>query len=214
MRRLIVLAASLVPLLTFAADDASAQRRFGGHGVHAGGFHGGGLHRGAMRAGGFGFGNRGFVRPGFGGYRGGIRPGGFGYRAGFYGGGPRWGYGGNRWYRGAYYGRPGYWRRGYRDNWGWGAAGLIAGTAIAASAYPYYGSSYDYDDPYYRYDPAPYYGSPYYAAPVYSAPVSSGIGGYCQTPVRTCALITPTEVGIGCSCRVSGGRARGTVIGP
>jgi hypothetical protein len=234
MRRLIVLAASLVPLLTFAADDASAQRRFGGGaGFHPGGFQGGGIRAGgigfgnrgfvrpgfggggagirpggfgggAFRAGGLGFGRPGFVRPGFGGDRVGIRPGGFGYRAGFYRGGAGWG-GPNRFYRGAYYGRPGYWRRG--SNWGWGAAGLIAGTALgAAAAYPYYDSSYYYG--------SPYYSEPYYADPVYVAPVSSGIGGYCATPVRTCALINPAEIGVGCSCRVSGGRAYGTVVGP
>ena len=219
MRRLIVLAASLVPLLTFAADDASAQRRFGG----GAGFHGGGFHGGGMRAGGLGFGNRGFVRPGFGGVGGGLRAGGAGFgnrefvRPGFdgYGAGIRtggFGYRGGL-YRGAYYGRPAYggWRRGYSNNWGWGAAGLIAGTALgAAAAYPYYYDSYN--SPYYY--GSPYFGSGYYTAPVYAAPASFGIGGYCATPIRTCALINPTEIGTGCSCRVSGGRARGTVVGP
>src|SRR5947199_57563 len=37
------------------------------------------------------------------------------------------------------------------------------------------------------------------------------MGNYCTTPQKTCALRSPSYVGIGCSCRVPGGRARGSV---
>jgi hypothetical protein len=46
----------------------------------------------------------------------------------------------------------------------------------------------------------------------YTAVPSGGIGLYCQTPVRTCLLINPSDVGSGCSCHVPGGRARGVVV--
>lgn len=62
-----------------------------------------------------------------------------------------------------------------------------------------------------------YYG---YAAPTfygYSPPVASGAmvaadGNYCATSVKTCLLYEPGWLGTGCSCRVPGGIARGTVI--
>jgi hypothetical protein len=41
--------------------------------------------------------------------------------------------------------------------------------------------------------------------------LGAGNGNFCETPVRTCQLRTRAPVGIGCSCRVSGGRARGIV---
>lgn len=188
MRRLIVLAASLVPLLAFSANDVSAQVP-GSAPAWGGGAR--------MGGGGFGGGGRVLSGGGFGGYRGGIRAGGYGYRGG------GWGYRPGRWHGGGYYGRPGYWRRGhYGGGWGWGAGALTAGAILGgAAAYPYY-----YGTPYYD-EPAYYYRRPYYAAPV-----SSGIGDYCQTPVRTCRLINPSDLGGGCSCRVAGGRARGTVV--
>jgi hypothetical protein len=37
------------------------------------------------------------------------------------------------------------------------------------------------------------------------------IGNSCTTPQKTCALRNPSYVGTGCSCRVSGGRASGSV---
>lgn len=37
-------------------------------------------------------------------------------------------------------------------------------------------------------------------------------GNYCSTPVRTCELIHSSFVGNGCSCRVNGGHARGSVV--
>jgi hypothetical protein len=83
-----------------------------------------------------------------------------------------------------YYG--GYYRRYPYYGWGWGlATGALIG---AAATYPYY------DYPYYD----------------YQTPVASA-GGYCVTPVRTCALISPAPIGTGCSCSIRGGRARGTV---
>ncbi|MBA4222356.1 MAG: hypothetical protein C0458_16625 [Methylobacterium sp.] len=194
MRRLIVLAASLVPLLAFSANDVSAQALSGG------GFHGGGARMGGALSGG----GRALSGGGFGGYRAGLAGGGYGFRGGYYRGGGGWGYRPGRWYGGGgYYGRPGYWRRGYYGGgWGWGAGALAAGAILgSAAAYPYY-----YGAPYYD-EPAYYYRRPYYAAPV-----SSGVGDYCQTPVRTCQLINPSNLGGGCSCRVAGGRARGTVI--
>jgi hypothetical protein len=78
---------------------------------------------------------------------------------------------------------------GYYGGWGWGlATGAVIG---AAATYPYYNYPYS----------------------TYQTPVSSTVGGYCATTVRTCALTSAAPVGTGCSCRVSGGRARGTVVG-
>jgi hypothetical protein len=88
----------------------------------------------------------------------------------------------------------------YYGGWGWGAAGLATGAVIGAAAtYPYYNypySTYPYSTPY----------------STYQTPVASGDGGYCATPVRTCALTSAAPVGTGCSCRISGGRARGSVV--
>lgn len=36
-------------------------------------------------------------------------------------------------------------------------------------------------------------------------------GNHCATPVKTCMLHTASYVGNGCSCKVSGGRSRGSV---
>jgi hypothetical protein len=47
-----------------------------------------------------------------------------------------------------------------------------------------------------------------------SSPVSGGVAGpgdYCATSVKTCLLREPGWLGTGCSCRVSGGHARGFV---
>jgi hypothetical protein len=49
--------------------------------------------------------------------------------------------------------------------------------------------------------------------PVYQTPATSAVGGYCATAVRKCVLTSSAPVGTGCSCRVQGGRARGTVVG-
>ena len=77
-----------------------------------------------------------------------------------------------------------------------GGAGLATGAVIGAAAtYPYYN---------YPYSTYPY--------STYQTPVASADGGYCATSVRTCALTSAAPVGTGCSCRTSGGRARGTVV--
>ena len=46
------------------------------------------------------------------------------------------------------------------------------------------------------------------AVGVISEPAS---GDYCATPEKTCLLYEPGWLGTGCSCKVPGGRARGTV---
>ena len=157
---------------------------------------------------------------------GGARVGGGGYRGGGRMYVPRGGVGGarvgmgNRGYRGAAIAaRPGRVagaggrfdnRYGNRGDWryGYGATG---------GRYPYYGGRY----PYYGVGAGlatgavigaaatyPYYNYPY---STYQTPVSSSVGGYCVTAVLTCALTNSAPVGTGCSCRTSGGRARGTV---
>jgi hypothetical protein len=210
MRRILILSAALLPFLALVPDDAFAQRRFGGGGFRAGGFGGGG----GFRPGGFGGGGfRPVVVP-----RGGFSPGRFGpvrpgFRQGFIPGRTRGQFGPNSWrgpggwrpgfrpYRPGWIG-PAYYRRGYYPyrygypygyGWGWGAAGLATGLAIGAAA-------------------APVYAEPVYESPLYETSTGA-LGGYCATPARTCALINPAEIGIGCSCRIPGGRARGTVIG-
>ena len=51
------------------------------------------------------------------------------------------------------------------------------------------------------------------AAPVVTGRsiATGGIGDFCATSVKTCQLVEPSHVGGGCSCRVPGGHARGTV---
>ena len=74
----------------------------------------------------------------------------------------------------------------------------------------YWGYGYDY--PYYGYN-YPYYRYNYAAAPLVTGrSVATGqTGNYCSTPVKTCLLYSASWVGNGCSCRVPGGRARGSV---
>jgi hypothetical protein len=114
----------------------------------------------------------------------------YGGRYPYYGG--RYGYYGGRYpYYGRYYGRYPYYGN-YYGGWGWGlATGAVVG---AAATYPYYNY--------------PYYNYPY---ATYQTPAASADGGYCVTPVRTCALTSSAPLGTGCSCSVPGGRARGTV---
>jgi hypothetical protein len=196
-------------------DVAEAQRGGGrGGGFGGGGFRGGG---GSFRGGGFGGGGFGgqrmyIPRAGVGGgnFRGGAiaaRPGRGDFRQaainnpgrfdGRIGNRGEWrgrypNYGGRYpYYRGRYpyYGGGYPYYGGYYGGWGWGlATGAVIG---AAATYPYYNYPYS----------------------TYQTPVSSTVGGYCATSVRTCALTSAAPVGIGCSCRVSGGRARGTVVG-
>ena len=66
----------------------------------------------------------------------------------------------------------------------------------------HYGYGYGYPR-YYHYG---YAGA---AAPVVAGEAASG--NYCATAARTCLLYEPGWLGTGCSCKVPGGRARGTV---
>jgi hypothetical protein len=237
MNRILVVLSALVAGALLIPDVAEAQR--GGRG--GGGFGGGGARMGGggfgggggFRGGGFGGGSRMYIPGGGSGFRGGAiaaRPGTPGRVAGISPGtggfrqaaianpggrfdnrvGNRGDYFGNRndwrygvrapgsyrgrypYYGGGYYGGryPYYGNYPYYGGWGWGAAGLATGAVIGAAAtYPYY------SDPY----------------ATYQTPVASADGGYCATPVRTCALINSAPIGTGCSCRVQGGRARGSV---
>ncbi len=170
MRRLLLIAASVTPLLFAASTEALAQRQFGGHGFRAGGWHGG-----AWRGGG---GWRGIHRGFYPGAA--FRSGGFGWRGSY---GPRYRYGGGYPY------------------WGLGAAAATIGALATYPAYP------DYYYPSYPVYPV------YPAYPAYAV-VPGGTGGSCSTPIKMCTLYERAPLGIGCSCRVPGGRARGAVVGP
>ena len=176
----------LTVIILCASTAAEAQRRFG----PGGGGYGG-------RAGGM------QMNPGVGGtcspaLRGGFAEprAGSGFQSGYAGrnwaGRPPGGWYGNRgWYgypgrggyRGAYPYRGGYWG-GYPGLW---AGGLGLGWDVG---YPYGGYSGVSEVP----------------------DVGAEVGAYCATPVRTCQLINPSYIGAGCSCRVTGGRARGTEV--
>jgi hypothetical protein len=171
-------------LLLTGAGDAWAQWR---HGWYGGGWRGPGWHSPGF---GIGFG---WGRPGWGWNRG------WGWNAGWGWQRPGWG-----------------WNRG----WWPGYAGLGLGWG-ATSPYYNWGASWPYstyDWPYGRYYGS--WGSPAYLG-AYAAPrttivtgrsVATGsIGTHCATPARTCLLKQASYVGIGCSCKVTGGRARGSV---
>ena len=138
--------------------------------------------------GGAGFRHGGFHARGIGMRPHGMRPAFPAYRHGFRSG---W-HGGWGWRRGGHY--P-YRRYGGYPYWGTGLA--AAATLGAIATYPAY--------------PAYYPAYPVY--PAYES-VPAAQGGMCSTPVKTCTLYEPAPLGIGCSCRVPGGRARGTVVGP
>lgn len=191
MRRILFAAASIMPLVAFGAAEANAQAGPGSgvtlsdRGAAAGGFQGGGGMRGP-----------GVAPPAFGviprggpalsgGPRRVIRPGvAPGWRGPGVRPGPAYGWRGPGPYRGRYYGRRGYYPY----------AGAAAGLALGVGAlYPHY-----YEEPVYE---------------AYPVPVPTGaIGRYCETPVKTCKLINVSTVGGGCSCKVTGGRSRGTVV--
>jgi len=224
MNRTLLALCALAAGALLVPDVAEARRgSFGGGGARmgAGGFGGGGFRGGSFGGGSsmyipragmgrsrVGMGGGGFrggaiaARPGTGGFRQASinNPGGrfdnrFGNRGDWrYGVRAPGSYGGRYPYYGSgYYGRRYPYYGGYYGNYpyrGWGAAGLATGAVIGAAAtYPYYGYPYS----------------------TYQTPVASAEGGYCATPVRTCALTNSAPVGTGCSCRVTGGRARGTV---
>ena len=176
----------------------------GGGGGHGGGGRGGGMSMMGGGGGGFGVGR-------FGG-GGGRFAGGFvgGPRVGLAAMGMRPGFAGRPVFAGArfsprpgFIGRPGYWGRPInRVRWGnrgWWRPGLGVGLGVGLASAPYWG----WDD--------------YYASPLINVGFEGGyagfggIGGFCATPVRTCQLIDVAPIGTGCSCQVSGGRARGVV---
>jgi hypothetical protein len=122
---------------------------------------------------------------------------------GRYGWRGRWG--GNRW---AWNGGWG-WNRG----WGWGGGW----PAYAGGGYPNYGYGYGYP---YGYGLAAAATAPVAVAAAATAPLVTGrsvatgpveMGNYCTTPAKTCLLYNESWVGNGCSCRIPGGHARGSV---
>lgn len=114
----------------------------------------------------------------------------------------RWGYAGMR--RGWGYGRWGY--AGLRPGWGFGRWGYGGAALGAAASYPYSYGYYGSASP----SGCGYYGSGSYSGASYSTPAASE-GYYCATSEKTCLLNEPGWLGTGCSCKVPGGRARGTV---
>lgn len=183
MRRLCLAAAAAAPLILAVACPAEAQVNA------ANGFPvGGGFHRGG---GGFGgWGGRGIINRGVGWQRPGGHWRGPGWR------GPGWR--GPEWRGGYWQGSPRYRYAGaYR--YGGLAAGLATAATLGALA------------PYPSYPAQPYYGPAYPVYPAYQVVPSAG-GGRCSTPVRLCTLYEPAPIGMGCSCSVPGGRARGSVV--
>ena len=204
MSRLAPLALGLsIGMSALVALSLPALARGGGGGHGGGGGRGGGMSMGGGHGGGgFGVGRFGGGGGGFaGGFVGGPRVGlaGMGMRPGFAGrpiiAGARFSP------RPGVIGRPGYWGRPInRVRWGnrgWWRPGLGVGIGLASA--PFWG----WDD--------------YYASPLINVGFEGGyagfggIGGFCATPVRTCQLIDVAPIGTGCSCQVSGGRARGVV---
>jgi hypothetical protein len=181
MKRFGILLASAALGAALVASGPALAFRGGGG---FGGFHGGGFHGG------------------FGGFHGGFGGRGF---AGGWGGG--WGHG---W-------RGGGWNRGWGGGWPvYAGLGLGLGYGLSSWDYGYpYDYSYGYGYPYdYGYG-YPGYSAPYAAA---TAPLVTGrsvatgqLGNYCTTPAKTCELYHASYVGNGCSCRVPGGHARGSV---
>jgi hypothetical protein len=212
MKRFGVLLASTALCTALLASGPALAFRGGGFG----GFHGGGFG-GGFRGGGFG---GGFHGGGFGGWHGGTFAGRSVAMGGWNRGGWNGGWNRGGWNRGAWNGG---WNRWHNRGWGWNSgwwpayAGLGLGLGYGLGwDYPY-GDSYSYDYPDYAYG----YGYPYdysYAAPYAAAPLMTGrsvatgqVGNYCTVSVKTCLLNHASYVGNGCSCRVPGGYARGTV---
>lgn len=175
------------------SGPASAQHAFHGR-AHVAGWHGGGWHGGGWRGGSW---NNG-------GWHGGAWPAiaglglGLGLTeaaAGSYGYGSPYssGYGYNGPYAGYGYGYPTYgydFAYGYPYGPGTGfGSGLLAlpGTAFAVAGAP--------------------------TAPLTTgrSVAEGGMGASCSTPAKTCELTHASIIGNGCSCRVAGGRARGSV---
>ncbi len=149
-----------------------------------GAFRNGGAGLGLARPGGGMAPGANFSRPGFPRPNAGAVAGNFDNRG-------QWAAGGQRW-------RGGHWRGGRWGGGGWwpgyGAAAVGLGYGVGAWGYPYDGGYYGYDD-----------------YPAYSTVITGALGDYCATPVKTCRLYEPADVGASCSCKVGGGRAGGFV---
>lgn len=107
-------------------------------------------------------------------------------------------------YRGRYYaGDRGYY---YGYDGGWFPGLLAAPFLLAGGLLGGFGYGYDYD-----YWPG-YYGGDYYYPAGYR--ISYALGNFCETPQKVCQLISPAEIGTGCSCRAPAGlpRFRGAVV--
>ena len=92
------------------------------------------------------------------------------------------------------------WHHGYYRHYGWHRWHR-----------PYYGYGYGYP-----YNNGYGYGYGTGLAALATAPLMTGrsvaaSGDYCATPEKTCLLYEPGVLATGCSCKVPGGRARGTV---
>jgi hypothetical protein len=103
---------------------------------------------------------------------------------------------------------------------GWGSGAYVWEPVPSARQYSYPPGYYKYGNPFdFSYPNGA--GSPPAAQAARSAaapPPATGrsvatgpLGNYCATPVITCELRHAAYAGAGCSCRVSGGRARGVV---
>lgn len=207
MRRFcaLMVAAVLGSTLLFSGPAEAWNGGRGGGGWHGGGggWNGGGWRGGGWNGGGW---NRG-------GWAGSGWNGGWAGNPGWRGGG---------WNRG-WAGNPG-WRAGWawnRGGWPGYSTGLGLGWAATSpywgwnswdnwnNTWPYnsyYGTGYGYG---YRVVPRYAYGT----APVVTgrSVAATGSGMHCATPVKTCLLYSASFVGNGCSCKVTGGRARGSV---
>jgi hypothetical protein len=74
-----------------------------------------------------------------------------------------------------------------------------------------YGSGYGYGAGYGYGYPGYYHWGYAGAMPAVGMTSEPASGDYCATPEKTCLLYEPGVLATGCSCKVPGGRARGTV---
>ncbi len=204
MRRLWAMIAVLglgTVLLVSASSDALAWR---------GGWRGGGWHGGGWHGGWGGVGWRG------GGWRGAGWNGGWGWNRG-------WGWPAAAGLGLGWAATSPYWGSGWGGGYGWPYSSYSYGWPYSTYSYGwpydnYYGSSYargSWGTPTYRgaYQARPAYSYAQTAPLVTGRSVAAGnIGMHCATSVKTCLLRNASYVGVGCSCRVTAGRARGAVV--
>lgn len=110
----------------------------------------------------------------------------------------------------------------YRSGYPYAAAYGYGYPDTAPYGYPYanpYGYANDYANPF------SIVTSPFAALTALAAPVTQGaaplvtgrsvatgeMGKMCSTPVKSCELYQASWIGNGCSCKVTGGRSRGSV---